>query len=69
MAISFCDAAEFADLKNINKLIGLKIPSEKHPFESEIPKVASQATSPKKPMPKRNGFSGQRMHQGVKRSS
>src|SRR6476620_10528714 len=69
IALSFCDAAEIADLKNINKLIGLKIPSEKHPFESEIPSVTASVSSPKKPMTKRNGFSGQHRHQGVKRSN
>lgn len=69
MALSFCDAEEYADLKNINRLIGLKIPSENHPFETEIPKVSSQMPAQKKPMPKRNGFTGQRKHQGVKRSN
>ncbi|HVF81270.1 MAG TPA: DEAD/DEAH box helicase, partial [Flavisolibacter sp.] len=32
-AFSFCDSEERAYLKDINKLIGLKIPAEAHPFE------------------------------------
>lgn len=32
-AISFCDSEEREFLKDINKLIGLKIPAEAHPFE------------------------------------
>jgi len=36
IALSFCDAAEIADLKNINKLIGQKIPAIPHPFEGDM---------------------------------
>ena len=32
-ALSFCDSEEREYLKDINKLIGLKIPAEAHPFE------------------------------------
>ncbi|MDQ6608228.1 MAG: C-terminal helicase domain-containing protein, partial [Bacteroidota bacterium] len=32
-ALSFCDSEERAFLKDINKLIGAKIPAEAHPFE------------------------------------
>lgn len=34
IALSFCDAEERAYLRDINKLIGLKIPAEAHPFEN-----------------------------------
>ncbi|HEX8314732.1 MAG TPA: DEAD/DEAH box helicase [Flavisolibacter sp.] len=33
IALSFCDSEERAYLKDINKLIGAKIPAEAHPFE------------------------------------
>ena len=33
IALSFCDSEERAFLKDINKLIGTKIPAEAHPFE------------------------------------
>jgi ATP-dependent RNA helicase RhlE len=36
IAISFCDAEEVAYLKDINKLIGFKIPAAAHPFEKEL---------------------------------
>ena len=32
-ALSFCDSEEREYLRDINKLIGLKIPAEEHPFE------------------------------------
>ncbi len=35
-ALSFCDGEETAYLKDINKLIGLKIPAEAHPFEKPL---------------------------------
>jgi ATP-dependent RNA helicase RhlE len=34
MALSFCDSSERGSLKDINKLIGLKIPAFPHPFEN-----------------------------------
>jgi ATP-dependent RNA helicase RhlE len=34
VAMSFCDAEERAYLRDINKLIGQKIPAEAHPFEN-----------------------------------
>jgi ATP-dependent RNA helicase RhlE len=34
IALSFCDSEERAYLRDINKLIGLKIPAEAHPFEN-----------------------------------
>jgi ATP-dependent RNA helicase RhlE len=34
IAMSFCDAEEREYLRDINKLIGLKIPAEAHPFEN-----------------------------------
>jgi ATP-dependent RNA helicase RhlE len=36
MALSFCDADEIINLKDINKLIGQKIPALAHPFESNM---------------------------------
>jgi ATP-dependent RNA helicase RhlE len=36
IALSFCDSAEIADLRNINKLIGQKIPAMEHPFEANM---------------------------------
>ena len=35
IALSFCTSEEIADLRNINKLIGQKIPAQPHPFEAE----------------------------------
>lgn len=39
VAFSFCDGEEIAYLRDINKLIGLKVPAQPHPFEHTIPVV------------------------------
>jgi ATP-dependent RNA helicase RhlE len=44
-AFSFCDSEERAYLKDINKLIGLKIPAEAHPFEKPFEEKAKQPFS------------------------
>ena len=53
IALSFCDSAEIADLKNINKLIGQKIPAIQHPFEGnmnvEVPAEPRQRNSRQTP--------------------
>lgn len=36
IALSFCDSEEVAFLKDINKLIGKKIPAAAHPFEKDL---------------------------------
>jgi len=43
-ALSFCDSEERAFLKDINKLIGTKIPAEEHPFEK--PFMEEKASRP-----------------------
>lgn len=53
-AVSFCDPREeFRNLKDINKLIGLKIPAQSHPFEVPVNMPASpqqqQAPGGRKP--------------------
>jgi ATP-dependent RNA helicase RhlE len=48
VALSFCDMEERAYLKDINKLIGLKIPAQPHPFEAaEQQQVSSRPQGPK----------------------
>jgi ATP-dependent RNA helicase RhlE len=61
IALSFCDAEERAYLKDINKLIGLKIPAEAHPYELQ---ASAESAAPRSPQ--RNG--GQRQ-QGRSRNS
>jgi ATP-dependent RNA helicase RhlE len=53
IALSFCDAEEIVNLKDINKLIGQKIPAHEHPFEkaaefSQAPAVAKRDGSGRK---------------------
>lgn len=43
MAYSFCDGEEVAYLKDINKLIGFKVPAAPHPFERELEPVAAKS--------------------------
>jgi ATP-dependent RNA helicase RhlE len=42
MAFSFCNAEEREYLKDINKLIGKKIPAEAHPFEANAEAVSAK---------------------------
>ncbi|MGZ5190673.1 MAG: helicase-related protein, partial [Flavisolibacter sp.] len=44
IALSFCDHEEIVNLKDINKLIGQKIPALGHPYEKM---AEALATSPK----------------------
>ncbi|HYK56194.1 MAG TPA: DEAD/DEAH box helicase [Flavisolibacter sp.] len=45
-ALSFCDGQEeMSNLKDINKLIGQKIPATEHPFEMPVKEAASPASS------------------------
>lgn len=53
-SFSFCDGEEIPLLKDINKLIGLKIPAKEHPFE-KTPVVES------KPEKKKDNFPSVRM--------
>jgi ATP-dependent RNA helicase RhlE len=43
MAYSFCDGEEVSYLKDINKLIGFKVPAAPHPFERELEPVAAKS--------------------------
>jgi ATP-dependent RNA helicase RhlE len=42
MAFSFCNAEEREYLRDINKLIGKKIPAEAHPFEANAEVVSAK---------------------------
>ena len=55
IALSFCTGEEMADLKNINKLIGQKIPAQAHPFENAAAALAETATEPRRQEGKRTG--------------
>ena len=45
-ALSFCDGQEeMSNLKDINKLIGQKIPATEHPFEMPVRETASPSSS------------------------
>ena len=46
-ALSFCDSEEVAYLKDINKLIGLKIPAETHPFEKSLTEEKALKPTPR----------------------
>ena len=52
IALSLCDGEEIAYLKDINKLIGFKIPAKEHPFE-DVPVVETAPPEPKR-RPQRN---------------
>ena len=66
IALSFCDGEERAYLKDINKLIGLKIPAEAHPFEKPFGEENSLKPASDKSRPKQ-GFRGkQRPQNGAK---
>jgi ATP-dependent RNA helicase RhlE len=55
IAFSFCDSEERAYLNDINKLIGLKIPVENHPFKTFGTKdVAQRPVAKKTARPKRS---------------
>ena len=58
IAISFCDADERGELKDIQKLIGLNIPViNNHPFPLSAASLSAPAALPQKPGPKRSrGF-------------
>lgn len=49
VALSFCDREEMVNLRDINKLIGLKIPAHPHPFEK-----TNEDTGVPKPPPRSN---------------
>jgi ATP-dependent RNA helicase RhlE len=66
-ALSFCDGEERAFLKDINKLIGLKIPAEAHPFE----KVGAEERTVKPAMGNRRpaqGFRDRRPSQSANKN-
>jgi ATP-dependent RNA helicase RhlE len=66
-ALSFCDGEERAFLKDINKLIGLKIPAEAHPFE----KVGAEERTVKPSMGNRRpaqGFRDRRPSQSANKN-
>ncbi|MDB5252194.1 MAG: box helicase [Flaviaesturariibacter sp.] len=54
IAFSFCNGEERAYLKDINKLIGQKIPAVGHPYEMSAEAAASEAPSPKQQRPNAN---------------
>jgi len=58
-ALSFCDGEERAFLKDINKLIGLKIPAEAHPFEKVWNEEQKPAPAARNNQP-RQGFSSRK---------
>ncbi|HVF96595.1 MAG TPA: DEAD/DEAH box helicase [Flavisolibacter sp.] len=45
IALSFCDSEERAYLRDINKLIGIKIPAEGHPFEKPFAEERATKTT------------------------
>ncbi|MDI3322123.1 DEAD/DEAH box helicase [Pinibacter soli] len=49
IAFSFCDSEERPYLNDINKLIGLKVPAENHPFEAFETKQSATPVVTKKP--------------------
>lgn len=59
VALSFCDSEERAYLKDINKLIGLKIPAEAHPFEKPFAEENPSKPASGKGRPQQ-GFRGKR---------
>jgi len=58
IAISFCDADERGELKDIQKLIGISIPViHEHPYPISISSFSAPVSAPQKPGPKRSrGF-------------
>ena len=59
IALSFCSSDEIASLKDINKLIGQKIPAVPHPFEKELEAVESRREGRKpagRPQHRNNGM-------------
>lgn len=67
-AFSFCDGEERAYLKDINKLIGMKIPAEAHPFEKPFSEER-EAKPAARNSRSRGGFGSNRSVQnGVKNS-
>jgi ATP-dependent RNA helicase RhlE len=58
IAISFCDAEERAELKDIQKLIGINIPViNEHPYPLSVSILSAPAAPPQKQGPKRSrGF-------------
>jgi len=61
IAISFCDAEEKTELRDIQKLIGLSIPMvNDHPYPLSNATISAPATAPQRQGPKRSrGFGGQ----------
>jgi ATP-dependent RNA helicase RhlE len=60
IAISFCDAEERAYLRDIEKLIGQKVPLvADHPFVDDSEEVKHKP-APKPPRPKKKPWSGKR---------
>lgn len=57
-ALSFCDSEERAYLKDINKLIGLKIPAEGHPFEKEWPAEKTMKPAARNSRPRQGSRAG-----------
>ncbi|MGZ5286335.1 MAG: DEAD/DEAH box helicase [Flavisolibacter sp.] len=43
IALSFCDVSERSSLKDINNLIGIKIPAFPHPFENNMEEAQTQS--------------------------
>ncbi|HYO22471.1 MAG TPA: DEAD/DEAH box helicase [Flavisolibacter sp.] len=62
IALSFCDSEERAYLKDINKLIGAKIPAEPHPFEKPFSEEKSSGSTAGKGR-QQQGFRGNRSAQ------
>jgi ATP-dependent RNA helicase RhlE len=71
IALSFCDREEMVNLRDINKLIGLKIPAHPHPFEKANEDMAVSKPAPRSNAAPRQGknqvhqkrFQGQFQHQ------
>lgn len=66
IAISFCDAEERGELKDIQKLIGLNIPViADHPYPLSNAAIAPPPAPPQRPGPKRSrGFGGHNKSKG-----
>jgi len=60
IAFSFCDSEERPYLNDINKLIGLKVPAENHPFEAFEIKQSATPVVAKKPAHSKPGKSFRR---------
>jgi ATP-dependent RNA helicase RhlE len=69
IALSFCDREEIVNLKDINKLIGQKIPAHAHPFEKAAEMSQASAAGNKEAASRRPGQWQQRKQRSFSRGN